>query len=42
MGVGLAIYILMFPAIAAVTLAVIWVASIRDYLAARRDEDELV
>lgn len=42
MAVGLTIYILIFPAVAAVTLAVIWTASIREYLEARRNHEDLV
>ena len=42
MAVGLTVYILMFPAIAVVTLVVIWVATIREYLIARRSDEELV
>jgi len=41
-GLGLAIYILMFPVIAAVVVGVIWVASFREFRQVRRDKRHLV
>jgi hypothetical protein len=41
-GLGLAIYILMWPVVAAVVLAVIWRASYREFKAARRGDEDLV
>lgn len=38
----LAVYILIFPTIAAVALGVIWVAAWREYVASRRGDDRLV
>lgn len=41
-GLGLAIYILIFPVIAAVVLAVIWRAAYREFKAARRSDEDIV
>lgn len=41
-AVALTIYILLFPVIAAVVLAVIWRASYREFRQARQRDDDVV
>lgn len=40
--IGLAVYIFIFPVIAAIVLGVIWAATYRDFRRSRRKHDEMV